>query len=440
MNRMMESQLTRRKIVGTLAQSLLGVSVVPAISAFGESPQLGIAGNGDAASFAVGSSTGGKAKSVIYLFLTGGLSQIDSFDPKPEHENQGPIGALKTKVPGIQVAEFFPHMAKRMQHCCVLRTLVSTQGAHDEGRYFMRTSYTPIETIRHPGLGAWASHFLKEKKVFPQNVRIGEESAALGSGFLAARHSPLPIINPADGLKNIQPPSSLDSKSSDKRLERLRAMNQKFANKHGNRRAKAHVELFDEAVQLMQSKDLSAFDLNQAKPETRDRYGRTPLGQGLLLAKRLVEKGTRFIEVNDPGWDTHTHNFSRMNKKGTVLDQSLSALLEDLHSSGMLNETLVVVATEFGRTPKIVGERVGRDHFPKAFSCLLAGGGVKAGYAFGETDCSGMETLTRSVTVQQFNATIAHAMGLPLDVKVQSPSKRPFTIADKQEPVLEVFA
>ena len=382
----------------------------------------------------------GRAKSVIYIFLTGGLSQVDSFDPKPGHENQGPVEVLKTKDPQIQVTEFFPEMSKLMHKACVMRTLSSTQGAHDEGRYFMRTSYAPIETIRHPGMGAWASHFMDEKKIFPQNVRIGEESAALGSGFLKPVHTPLPIINPEDGLKNIKSPSSLDSALANKRIERLRKMNQSFLKSKGNRRSKAHVELFDEAIKLMNSKDLGAFDLTQVKSETRERYGRNPLGQGLLLANRLTAKGTRFVEVNDPGWDTHTHNFSRMNKKGIVLDQALAALVQDLDASGRLGETLVVVATEFGRTPRIVDERAGRDHFPKAFTCLLIGGGTKAGYVFGGTDKSGMETTTRSVTVPEFNATIAYGLGLPLETKVESPSKRPFTIANKQKPVIEVFA
>lgn len=381
-----------------------------------------------------------KAKSVIYIFLTGGLSQIDSFDPKPDHENQGPIRTIRTTNPEVQFSEFFPEMSKLADKLCLMRTIQSTQGAHDEGRYFMRTSYVPNETIKHPGLGSWCSHFLNRQNDFPSNIRIGEESAALGSGFLDSHHTPLPIINPELGLQNISSPKSLSSSREERRLSRLKRMNAEFANRNKSQTARAHVELFDEAVKLLKNKDLDAFDLTRVSDKKREKYGRNPLGQGLLLAKRLVEKGTTFVEVNDPGWDTHSQNFSRMNKKGTVLDQALSTLLQDLETSGLLDSTLVVLATEFGRTPTIVDERTGRDHFPKAFTCVLAGGGTKGGFVYGETDKTGMETLTRSVSVPEFNATIAHGIGLPLQKEVFSPSKRPFTVANKNEPVLEVYA
>ena len=428
--------MNRRNFISSLAQSTLGVSAFSfaALSSKDSLGQFGLQSNLDQ------SRKNAKAKSVIYIFLTGGLSQIDSFDPKPDHENQGPIRTVRTKDPEIQFSEFFPGLAKQSDKLCLMKTVQSTQGAHDEGRYYMRTSYVPIETLKHPGLGSWCSYFDKSRGEFPLNVRIGEESAALGSGFLPSKHTPLPIIKPESGLKNLSPSESLSESRLAKRIERLKRMNSQYLKKHNHLSAKAHVELFDEAVKLMNNDSLDAFDITKVSEKKRQAYGSNPLGQGLLLAKRLVENGSRFVEVNDPGWDTHSHNFSRMNKKGGILDQAMSTLLVDLESSGMLESTMVVVATEFGRTPKIVNERQGRDHFPQAFTCVLAGGGVKGGFVFGETDKTGMETLSRSVSVPEFNATIAHGMGLPLNEIAYSPSNRPFTIAKKSSPVLEVFA
>ena len=197
------------------------------------------------------------------------------------------------------------------------------------------------------------------------------------------------------------------------------------------KQARAYASMYDEAVSLMKSKDLEVFDLTKEKEEVRDRYGRSRFGQGCLLARRLVENGVRFIEVGDGGWDTHGNNFERVKEKGAVLDQALGALLADLEAGGLLDSTLVVLATEFGRTPKIQTDRDnGRNHYPQAFSCLLAGGGIKGGIKYGKTDDEGREVVENKVNVTDFNATIATCMGISLTKKVVSPSGRPFTIAD----------
>ena len=199
--------------------------------------------------------------------------------------------------------------------------------------------------------------------------------------------------------------------------------------------------MYDEAVKLMKSKDLAAFDLGGESDEVRDRYGRNPFGQACLLAKRLVKNGVRFVEVDNNGWDTHGDNFTRVKDKGAILDQALASLLADLKASGMLDSTLVVLATEFGRTPKIQTDRDnGRNHYPQAFSCLLAGGGIKGGIKYGKTDKEGREVVEDMVVVPDFNATIAHALGIPLEKKTMSPAMRPFTVADKGEPVMGLFA
>ena len=197
--------------------------------------------------------------------------------------------------------------------------------------------------------------------------------------------------------------------------------------------------MYDEAVLLMRSDELEVFDLDREPDVLRDAYGRDRFGQGCLLARRLVEHNVRFVEVVLGGWDTHNENFEEMEEKCPELDRALATLLADLEARGMLEETLVVLATEFGRTPDI-NSRVGRDHHPQAFTCLLAGGGIRGGQVHGKTDREGREILEGKVTVPDFNATLAHALGLPLEHELTSPEGRPFTVAHKGVPVTSLFA
>ncbi|MFP6900714.1 MAG: DUF1501 domain-containing protein, partial [Opitutales bacterium] len=200
----------------------------------------------------------------------------------------------------------------------------------------------------------------------------------------------------------------------------------------------AYSDMYADAVRLMKSGDLKAFDLNEEPANLREAYGEENFGQGVLLARRLVERQVRFIEVQLGGWDTHQSNFIRAPERCAILDQALSALLNDLDKRGMLDETLVVLATEFGRTPNInVNE--GRDHYPKAFSCMLAGGGIRGGQVWGKTDPEGREVVEQRVEIPDFNATIAYALGLPLDEIVYSPTRRPFTLSDKGQPLTQLL-
>lgn len=427
--------LNRRTLIKRAAQSLLGVSALGALQGRaigGEGPNEKI--NSVADHF-------GQAKAVIYIYLWGGISQIDSFDPKPGTDVQGPVETLKTNADGVLVSEYFPNLARQMDKVCVVRSMKTSQGEHQQGSYYMRTSYQVHQTTSHPGLGAWGSHFLGPNNPdLPANVRIGgHHGNRFWGGFLNPKHSALPIVDPVAGLRNCAPPESVTSSRQARRLARVRDMNRKFVEKNPTHGTKAHVELFDEAVHLMKSREIDSFDLGQEAKEKRERYGNNSLGQGCLLAKRLVERGVRFVEVNDRDWDTHIFNFRKMEEKGPVLDQALAALLQDLATSGMLDETLVVVGTEFGRTPTIDTNFMGRDHYPQAFSCLLAGGGIAGGRAFGDTGKEGREIVDREVSIPDFNATIAHSMGLPLDKKVISPTNRPFTVANQGKPVMDLF-
>jgi uncharacterized protein (DUF1501 family) len=216
-------------------------------------------------------------------------------------------------------------------------------------------------------------------------------------------------------------------------------LDQDFRTTFAHRNVKAYAEMYDDAMAMMKSEDLKAFDLTEEPADLRSAYGRESFGQGCLLARRLVERGVRFVEVSLGGWDTHNANFVRVPELCEVLDKALASLVSDLHNRGLLKDTLIVLTSEFGRTPDI-NQNVGRDHYPKAFSAVMFGGGVKGGYTYGKTDKEGREVIEDKVKIQDMNASIAYALGLPLDQIIYSPSKRPFTIADKGQPLTGVFA
>ena len=424
---------SRREFVSGAAKTFLGLSSLPILS--------GLARGDEEKSVTEIIPGGGKAKRVIYLYMSGGMSHLDTFDTKPGAETQGPVESIKTSADGVMISEYFPKLAQQAHNIAFINSMNSTQGAHAQGRYFMHTSYFMRGTIKHPDMGAWTSYFLgKDNKTLPANVKVGGNSSGLGGGFLESKYAALPIGDPASGLQHSKIPRGVSESQFNRRLARAAAMNKSFKSKYNLKQVRAYSGMYDDAVRLMKSEDLNAFDLTQEKQETRERYGEDRFGQACLLARRLVENGVRFIEIDNGGWDTHQDNFTRVGEKSGVIDQGIAALMTDLESGGLLDETLVVLATEFGRTPKIQTDRQnGRNHYPKAFSCFLAGGGIKGGLKYGKTDAEGREVVEDMVEVPDFNATIAHALGLPLQKKVISPSQRPFTVADKGKPIAKLF-
>lgn len=423
---------TRRSFVTGAAKTLLGVGAMPLFSSMAQAAAVrGVAPRPEAS-----------AKAVIYLYMSGGMSHLDTFDTKPGAETQGPVESIRTSADGIMISQFLPNMARHMDKVSVVNSMNSTQGAHEQGRYYMHTSYAMRGTVRHPHMGAWtAMHLGKQNKGLPANVKIGGNSAGMGAGFLESKHGALPIGDPLAGLQHSTLPRGVDDERFQRRMKRVSRMNDLFTSSYDTKQARAHAEMYDEAVRLMKSKDLESFDLTQEKQATRDAYGDNPFGQACLLARRLVENGVRFIEVDQGGWDTHEDNFGRVENRAAQLDQGMAALIGDLAERGMLDDTMVVLATEFGRTPTIHAERNnGRNHYPQAFSCMLAGGGIKGGFKYGATDKEGREVVENKVSIPSFNATIAHGLGLPLEKKTMSPSMRPFTIADKGKPILDLFA
>jgi uncharacterized protein (DUF1501 family) len=273
----------------------------------------------------------------------------------------------------------------------------------------------------------------------PCHVAIGGGNNGASAGWMESKHGPLPIGNPAGGLQNSGRPSGVSQEAYDARLKRANEMNDAFAAKYDHKDVRGYSDMYDQAVRLMASKDLEAFNLNKEPAEQRDAYGKDAFGQGCLLARRLIEHKVRFVEVQLGGWDTHNQNFDAMEQRIPVLDRGIGTLIADLEQKGLLEETLVVLATEFGRTPDIKEEREGRDHYPKAFSGLLAGGGVKGGQKYGKTDAEGKEVADKPVTVPDFNATIAYALGMHTSHVVNSPAGRPFRVADKGTPITALF-
>jgi hypothetical protein len=303
----------------------------------------------------------------------------------------------------------------------------------------MRTSYELRGTIRHPAMGAWLNVMQGGgNKSLPNFVFVGDDSRHPGAGFLPSHFSPLFVNNPENGLKNVKLQPGLTEDRFQKRMKLATDLDREFRSTFPQHEVKAYAEMYDDALTMMKSEDLRAFDLTEEKPAVRDRYGRAAFGQGCLLARRLVERAVRFVEVSLKQWDTHVSNFVRVPEQCDILDRALAALLEDLAASGLLKHTLVVLTTEFGRTPDI-NQNVGRDHYPKAFSSVLAGGGIAGGCIHGRTDAEGRKVVEKKMTIQDLNATIAYALGLPLDQVAMSPSNRPFTIADEGQPVTEIF-
>ena len=421
----------RRAFLAQASQGLLGVAALPAVDRL-----LPPTDPSDAA--IVGTPTAHRA---IHIYLSGGLTHLDTFDPKPGNEVMGDTEVIGSSADGIQVGAGLPLLARQMDKVAVINSMWSNQGAHQQGRYFAHTSYELRGTIRHPSMGAWLSHVRgAANPTLPAHVLIGGGTENASSGFLASSHAPLPIGDPEAGLQFAERPTEVDDEAFERRMRRLQRMNREFTEHHANRLTRAYDEAYVQAVELMRSRDLAAFDLGAEPDLLRDVYGRNKTGQACLLARRLAEHDVRFVEVTVGGWDMHTDIFDALDDRLPEFDRALAALLADLDGRGLLDDTLVIVSTEFGRTPRIQADRGGRDHHPKAFSCLLAGGGIKRGYRHGRTDARGEEVVDGRVTVKDFNATIAAALGLPTEHEFHSPSGRPFTVANKGRPVAELFA
>lgn len=413
---------TRRQFVERCAAAAFGLNIIPATRLLADDSNT------------PGPESFGKAKSVIWLMLGGGLSHIDSLDPK-DGKSKGPADRISTAA-DFHVTSYFPKLATVADRLCVIRSMEAKIGVHKPAQYFMRTAYEPRGTILHPNLGAWGSHYLgRSSETLPSSVCINRRSDQ-GNGFFPASFAPLAIGDPAGGISNVMALGT--PRKASKRLALLNDIDSGFRKKFNDKGVNAYNGFYDDALALMKSRDLKAFDLSSEPESVRTAYGSNAFGQGCLLARRLVASGVRFIEVKHDGWDHHKALADEMDEVAPVFDQAFATLITDLEQQGMLDSTLVVVATEFGRKPSFDGG--GRSHHPVCFSTILAGGGVKPGFVYGKSDDQGYYVEEDAVTIGAFHASIAFAAGMNIEEPATSPSGRPMTVGDGAEPVMELFS
>lgn len=429
LNRM--NEISRRELMLRTAKTALGVSMLPAGSAL-----LNAAGTSGP-----GTPGFGKAKHVIFLWMNGGMSHIDTWDPK-DGETKGPTNPVKANAGSGNLDRLggtMVNMAKVANKFSIVRSMSSKTGVHDQGTYVMKTGYEPRGTIVHPSLGAWASHFHGRIKgvTLPDSVVVNSGNSYPGNGFFPTTMSPIPISNPETGLQNIRP--SVADTQMKTRLDLMNEFDSSFRKKFQSDEVKSYTEFYDETIKLMKSEDLKAFDLSQEPANVREKYGRNSFGQGALLARRLVQSGVRFVEVRFGGWDMHNNIDTALGTTAATMDSVFATLIQDLVDNGLFESTMIVMGSEFGRTPNI-NENAGRDHYPLAYSTVFAGGGVKGGFVYGATDKDGRRVADKQASPQDFVSTIGHAMGLPVDEVVMSPTNRPFTVGDKGTPIVDLFA
>jgi len=375
----------------------------------------------------------------ILLFMRGGPSQLETFDPKPGTETGGPTKSIPTVVPGIHIAEGWDKVAAQMKNIALVRSVTNREGNHQRAVYQLHTGYVPTGSLKHPSLGSIVACELGDPDFdLPHFVSIGAREV-IGPGFLGIRYAPFLVTNPNELPANIALPPGVAADRLRRRLSLLDKLEEDFAKSGGGTRVEEHKGLYGSASQMVLSPRLKAFDLSQEKDTVRDRYGRTTFGQGCLLARRLIEAGVTFVEVVSDGWDTHADNFSRVKNLASQVDPAFAALVEDLKQRGMLDRTLVIWMGEFGRTPNING-RTGRDHYPRAFSVALAGAGIKGGQVVGQTDASGRTIQSRPVTVQDLFCTFCKALGINPRKENMSSVGRPIKIVDGGQPIQELFA
>jgi len=379
-----------------------------------------------------------QATSVINIFLNGGLSQYDSFNVDVDQPVLGKSTIIKSNVDGVRVSNYYPKLAKQMDKLLVLNAMKTNQGAHPAGIYKMLTSYNPRSTVTHPELGAWVNKCLtSEQDSLPNFVSIGNGRAG-SAGFFPGQWAALPVKNPDKGIDFVKRSESVDEQAFQKRLRILDSLNQDFAKDFGSKDTRSYVDTYAGSLKFMNSNDIDAFELKSENPNIVNLYDKSDFSRSCLLAGRLVERGVRFVKVNLGGWDYHDGIYDKMPANANKLDSGLSSLLTHLSQKGLLESTLVVVSTEFGRKPEVNPNR-GRDHHPDGFTCLMAGAGVKAGQIYGSTTKDGKHADQDVLDVTDFNATIAWRLGIDPDFEENSASGRPFKLANKGKARRELF-
>jgi hypothetical protein len=379
-----------------------------------------------------------KVKNCILLWMDGGPSQLDTFDPKPGTANGGPTKALDSSIRGIQVSEHLPLLAERMNKLTLVRSMTSTEGSHERARYLGHTGYAPNPTLTHASLGSIVAEEIGDSgSNLPQFVSVS--SPSFGPGYLGAENAPFFVSDPLQKVENVELPPHVDAERFKKRLGLLDRMERRFGGTHLTGEVTKHHDTYRQTVRFMHAPELAAFDLERESQTVRDRYGVNGFGQGCLLARRLVETGVRFVEVTLRGWDTHQDNFTRVGSLCGELDPGFASLIDDLVERELWDSTLLLWMGEFGRKPDI-NEQEGRDHFTRGYSVLLGGGGVPEGLAIGSTSADGQEIADRPVSIPDLFHTVLSALEIDPATEFLTPSKRPITLVDeKAKGILEVL-
>lgn len=366
-----------------------------------------------------------RPRSLLVIWLAGGPSQLETWDPHPGSLIGGPTRAIKTAIPGVEIAEHFPLLADQMHHLSVIRSLVSREGDHDRATYTLKTGYRPSATVSHPGLGSIVAHAHPATGLdLPPAVSLGQENRPWKGGFLGGSLDALQVQEPGQKGQNMQ--EWFRDQRTQQRLTGLDIVGKNFAQ---GRQVVVDRTLHDHSVQaalrMMSSEQLRAFDLEDEPQPLREAYGDNNFGRGLLVARRLIEQGVRSVEVTLQNFDTHNDNFGRHRGHAAVLDPAFAALLKDLAARDLLASTAVLCLGEFGRTPRINGAD-GRDHWPHGFSCLVGGAGIHAGQLIGATDPTGKrEEPTDPVKVEDLYATVLTALAIDPAHSVQTAIGRP---------------
>ncbi len=408
--------------------------------------QLGLLAQ-DAGAVAAPPGATAKAKSVIHLFLPGGIAQQESFDPKPNApaEYRGPYRAIDTSVPGLRFSEHWTQLAKVADRLCVIRTMQHGEAAHERGTQNLFTGYRPSPALQYPSFGAVVSHELGPAGALPPYVCIPNQPVVdAGSGYLSSAFGPFSLgADPAAGnfeVKDLAAPPGIDPAREARRRALLDAVDQDFVRGLPADEIAAADSFYRRAYALLAAPEAkAAFDLNAEPEALRNEYGRNAAGQRLLLARRLAEAGVRWTTLTYGGWDHHDNIAQGFVGQARELDQALAALIRDLEARGRLDSTLVLVTTEFGRTPKI-NATAGRDHWPRCFSVLMAGGGAKRGGSYGTSNATWNEPEDVALSIEEFAATVYHLIGIDAGKELMAPGNRPIEIVKDGRVVPELLA
>ncbi len=387
----------------------------------------------------------GPAKGVIHIVLPGGMAHQESWDPKPEAplEYRGPFGVAKTNVRGVVLNENFSNVAKIVDKMTIIRSIAGKDADHGRASYAMFTGYRKSPAIEHPAIGSVVSHELGSRQNLPPYVAVPSAGEYAGTGYLGSQFGPFGLgSDPGRSgfqVKDLLLPPGVDDDRFYKRQRIRETVDEHFRKIASKAEALGAMDKFYERAYGMISSPAAreAFDIDKESSATKAKYGQNEAGMRLLLARRLIEAGVRFTTVSYGGWDHHAGIENAMRRQAPTLDQALAGLISDLDDRGMLDSTLVLVTSEFGRTPKI-NATAGRDHFPRVYSVALAGGGFKRGLVYGSSNSTASEPEENPVRIEDVLTTVYQQIGINADKELMAPGGRPIEVIDGGEVVKEL--